>query len=450
MRIKSIEVGGYKNLRRTRLELNGIVAIVSPNNYGKSNLLEAISFGIDFLNAGTKSRSLMMAWKRGIPINKSLADEDFFFEAEFEDETLEEYRFVRYGFSFAWYKDDKSGQRITDEWLDARPSESVRFTSFFNRGEKKYRKSKDTKAFRKTNADDRQLMIDFLPNLEEISIRPIIDMIKHLDFYVCASLDLGERFHMPPIEYIGGDFGEVAFDDADVPRALYHLKKENAEKFELFQEAVFTLFPEFQEIDVQSYKLQKEFKARAREYVVTAGDDGKDSLESLAGGERENSIPFRIRDEVYRLFVTSRYLNQPIDMSVMSTGTKRVIWLLANVFIASARKIHFIGVEELETSIHPRLLKSLLEILDEALEDTSLIISSHSPFLIQYFKPDRIYVGIPNLEGAAFFKQIKASRVKALVQISRDRGLSVGEYLFDLMTGDEDSNETLNFYLEEA
>lgn len=41
MKINSITVGGFKNLNTTKLELDNICAIISPNNYGKSNLLEA-------------------------------------------------------------------------------------------------------------------------------------------------------------------------------------------------------------------------------------------------------------------------------------------------------------------------------------------------------------------------------------------------------------------------
>ena len=96
MKIKKVSVSGFKNLKRTELALDSIVAIVSPNNYGKSNLLEAIDFGVDFLYANSKDRKNMMQWVRGIPINKSM-DDEFFFEVEFEDPNLGEYRFVKYG-----------------------------------------------------------------------------------------------------------------------------------------------------------------------------------------------------------------------------------------------------------------------------------------------------------------------------------------------------------------
>ena len=105
MKIKSITVGGFKNLKKTRVSLDGITAIISINNYGKSNLLEAIDFGCDFIFQNPRERKTMMRWSRAIPINKKLADNQFFFEIEFENEEDLEYRFVRYGYSFEWFRD---------------------------------------------------------------------------------------------------------------------------------------------------------------------------------------------------------------------------------------------------------------------------------------------------------------------------------------------------------
>ena len=75
MKIKSITVGGFKNLKQTKLLLSSITPIISTNNYGKSNLLEAIDFGTDFLSFNPKDRKRLMGWVRGIPINKSVANE---------------------------------------------------------------------------------------------------------------------------------------------------------------------------------------------------------------------------------------------------------------------------------------------------------------------------------------------------------------------------------------
>lgn len=445
MRVKSIYIGGFKNLKRSKICLENITAVISPNNYGKSNFLEAIDFGIGFLSANSKDRKIMMRWIRGIPINRTIENDEFFFEIELEDESLGEYKFIKYGYTFRWFRDDGSGQRITDEWIETRPNESVRYTAFLKRAEGKYRKEKETNSFRKINLEDGQLAIDVLATMDDIAIQPVVKAIAEIDYHICSSLDLGDRFQSAPIEYVDhDDDGRIAFDDKDVPRALFQLKEQYPDKYSLFLEAIYSLFPEFTDVSIQSYTLNVE---NSKVNFIISSNEGE--LVPTTLEEAQKDIPFKIRDELYRVIITNKNLNQTINISMMSTGTKRIFWLLANVFIASAKGMCIIGVEELETSIHPRLLKGLLEVLDEVLDNTSLIISSHSPFLVQYIKAEKIYVGMPNAESTAEFRKTKPSKVKYLIKTARDNGMAVGEYLFELMAGDQDSIETLSFYLEE-
>lgn len=442
MKIRSITIGGFKNLQKSKIELQSIVAIVSPNNYGKSNLLEAINFGIDFISASERDRKTMMRWIKGIPINKALANDDFFFEIEFLNDMDDEYRFAKYGFSFSWFRDDGSGQRITDEWIEARPNESVKYTSYLKRNEGKYRKEKDTNSFRKIKLNDSQLSIDALVIMDELPINPLIQAIKKIDYRVCSSLDLRDRFQPIPIDYVQDDELEaIAFDDNDVPRAIYKLGQLDPEKYDLFLDAIYTLFPEFSEISVKPYTIRTDDPPKIS-MVVSTEKGAKETEDDLA------NVPFKLKDEIYRIFITSKDLNQPIDITRMSTGTKRIFWLLVNVFIAASKKMSFIGVEELETSIHPKMLKNLLEFLDEVLNDSSLIITSHSPFLVQYIKPERIIVGCPNDNGTAQFKKIKSNKIKQMVNLSRDHGMALGEYIFELLSGDSDSRKILSFFLE--
>lgn len=440
MRIISITVAGFKNIKKTKLELDSICAVISPNNFGKSNLIEAIDFGFDFIHESRKGRKNMMSWIRGIPLCTVMENDEYFFEMEFEDEELEDYRYAKYGFSFKWHRDDESGDVITNEWIEARENTSVRYTAFLKRSEGKYRKGKSTTGFRKLDIDDLQLAIDVLGLLDEIEINGIIKDVQEITFRICSSLDLRDRYQPSPLEYIEDEEDVIKFDDEDVPRALCILKKKNPELYGLFEDAVYTLFPEFEAINLNEYTLsdqhaEPEITVKFGEKVISTADMG-------------GKIPFKLREHVYRLFVKSEYLNQPMSMANMSTGTKRVIWLLANAYIANQVNTGIVGVEEIETSIHPKMMKQLLEVLEEALGNAPLIVSSHSPFLVQYIKPEKIYVGIPNKSGMAEFRRIQKNKVKQLISNARDLELSVGEYLFELLSGDSDSYDILESYLE--
>lgn len=440
VKINSITVAGFKNIKKTKLELDNICALISTNNYGKSNLMEAIAFGFDFIHESRKSRKSMMSWIKGIPLCTVMQDDEYLFEVEFFDENLGDYKYVKYGFSFKWHRDDESGEVITGEWIEARENTSVRYNSFLKRNEGKYRKGKDTVAFRKIELDDLQLAIDVLALLEDIDIAGVVKDIHDISFRVCSSLDLSDRYQPSPLEYIEDEEDAIRFDDADVPKALFTLKKKNPELYKFFEEAVYTLFPDFSSISLNEFTLaDQNFD---QHITVKVGD------KELSSEKMQKEIPFKIREHVYRLFVKSDFMNQPVSMANMSTGTKRAIWLLTNAFVANLVKAGIVGVEEIETSIHPRMIKNLLDIINDALGDAPLIVSSHSPYLVQYLKPEKIYVGVPNANGVAEFRRIQKNKVKKIVSNARDLGLSVGEYLFELLSGDSDSFEILESYLE--
>lgn len=441
MRIKSITVGGYKNLEKSKIEFGGIVALLAINNYGKSNLLEAIDFGMEFIQAAPKVRKAMMGHIKSIPLTPSLQESEYFFEVELFEPELKEYCHVKYGFSFAWYRDDQTGARITDEWLEARNSESVRYTGYLKRALSKYRKNKATQSFRSIPLDTNQLAIDLLPLIEDADVAKVASALRSMDYRICSTLELQSEFQSIPFEYVTEQPERgVAFDDADIPKALYKLREKHPDAYRLFEDAVFTLFPEFTKIALTSVNAVSPSEIHRVSFVLKDGE--------ISQAEAEGMIPpVRLKEELYRMMVFSRYLNQPISIANMSAGTRRIIWMLANVFIAACAGINAIGIEEIETSIHPKLLKSLLEILSDAARNTCILLSSHSPYLIQYLKAESLYIGVPDESGAACFRRIKRTKIKQLVGISRELDMSVGEYLFDMLTKDRYAS-TLMQYLE--
>jgi hypothetical protein len=434
MRLLSVSVSGFKNVAQTTIELDGITALVSANNYGKSNVLDAISFGFDFISAGSRLRAQMMRAANVIPLCPTLAHDDYRFAMEFDDPDLGEYRFVRYGFAFTWLRDDDTGCKITDETIEIGARRGGPTTSYLKRAEGKYKKSHDTRAWRKIGLDSTQLAIDVLTAVEDIDINPAIRRIRDVKFDICDSLDTSSRFSLTPFDFYAepDDESFVRFDDNDLSRALFRLKQAKPEAYDQFLDAVYTLFPEFEDVMVVSSELKPEEQAKLNSVI----------------SEDDADVPFRIKNELYRLIVKSSHLNQPVDISYMSTGTKRLVWLVANVIIAGAYDAGCIGVEEIETSIHPRMTKDLLEALSDNAGAAALLITSHSPFLVQYLKPERIYLGVPNDAGEAAFRRMSPAKVKDALAAARKRGLGLGEYLFELMSSDEEGMRALGNLLE--
>lgn len=431
MKPLSVTISGFRNLGETRLELGGITALVATNNYGKTNLLDAIEFGADFIGANSTTRRSMMSDTDCVPLNPRLENDDYSFELVFENDDIKFPRYIKYGYSFSWIKDDETGCRIVEEYLEMNSKQNGRWTSFINREKGKFRGRPDTRSMRSLSLDELTLAIDIIPSLKDVEIDQIVKELKETVVLVCRSLDTANRFSSPPIE-IGPNASlpdVMTFDDKDLPRSLFLLKEKRPALFEEFLSDIYELFPTFENISVDSYELP--------------GDVSEMLHASFDEGAEEKDVPFRIRDDQYRITITDSTLNQPVDISRMSTGTKRTIWLIANIIIAQSSSVSCLGVEEIEASVHPKMIASLLDILYSHIGETALIVSSHSPYLVQYLKPEQIYIGIPSEDGVAEFARLQVDKIEIALDLAFRRGMSLGEYLFELLTSDYDGVNTL-------
>lgn len=435
MKLLSMTVGGFRNLARTKVELGGITAFVSPNNYGKSNLIDAVDFAGRFIAASPGARTRMMCTDSFVPLTPALQNENFYFEMVFESAEIDDqYRFARYSFEFSWVKDDGGGSRIVDERIDIGPKVDSRFlTTYLKRGEGRYKRAHSTRSFRKITLDDNQLAIDVLGAIEEIEINPVVKNIKRAAFVMLSSIDATGRFEGVPFELDVRTESGTNLGDEDLPRSLYRLKDLYPERYDDFLSAVFTLFPEFTGINVQSYEIKEEDRQLYGRVLSSA----------------DTNVPFRIKDELFRITIKSEYLNQPVPISRMSAGTQRLIWLIASTVIAGATGSNCIGIEEIETSIHPKMIKTLLEALNENIGDATVLLTSHSPYLVQYLKPEQIYIGIPNTEGIAAFKRIGKDHLPKVRDAAYERGMGFGEFLFELMSSEEEGGAVLSRWLED-
>jgi predicted ATPase len=85
---------------------------------------------------------------------------------------------------------------------------------------------------------------------------------------------------------------------------------------------------------------------------------------------------------------------------------------------------HFIGLEEPENFLHPRLLPELAEACREASINSQLLITSHSPFLLNAIRPQQVYVLFRDETG--FTKVMRASEIQGVVE-QIDQGGKLGQ-----------------------
>lgn len=425
MKINKIVLSGFRNLKRNTFMLEDLIALISTNSYGKSNALTGIRFGIDFINAHEKIKDIMMRWKKGIPLNKQLALENYSIEFEMMTEIGKDQYVIQYGYEFKWFRNDGNGRKIVGEHLKLKKQEDKRFSAYITRNEKEaFFKSSDTgRCSTKINIKDNELIINKLKAFDDLFYIEIINRLNSIKFHIERHLDASKFYEEDPI--IRNNIEELNLENTtNMPRMIYNLKKDYFNKFELLINSFMQLFPNIKDVHVEELEFKYDKKRFSEE------------------------VPFRISNEMYRIMVFDKNLNQPINFGSMSDGVKRIFLQLATIIIAEIQGYAFVAIEEPENSIHPMLFQSYLRIISQFKGDCKIIITSHSPYILRYLNVDSIYVGIPNDRGMAEFSHIKKSCEKQLEKIANQYNMSIGDYIFELLNGTEEDIQELKELLE--
>ena len=427
MRLNKIKVGGFRNIAYTVVELNNMAALVSLNSYGKSNLLQAIDFGVDFISNSDEGKKYMMSWIKGIPLTKSIASKDF--EIEFEMQTVVDniaYNLI-YGYRFMWVRDDDTGARIVGEWLKVKlDDKNQKYNQYISRTEETsfYKTSETGRCSNKIAIEPNELIINKLKAYDSLFYNEIIKKINNLGVYIERHLDASSSYRPDP--FIRTDMEALEIESsANIPRVIFHLRKRYPDKYELLINSFMQLFPQITDISVEELTIKHSGKTRIPQ-----------------------DLPIKVTNQLYVINVTDKNLNQPINFENMSDGAKRVFLLLACILLADINGLSLIAIEEPENSIHPSLLQSYLRVISQFLGDCKVIITSHSPYILQYLELSNIYIGSPSPKGVAKFSRIRQSMQKTLINEASNVDMSVGNYIFDLLSGSENDIVELGRFLE--
>ena len=415
MKIQAVLIDGFKNLSNVKIGFHNITALVSLNNFGKSNVLAAIDFGLAFMKATMENKADMMANSNLIPINSYMVGRNYKFEMEILTELNGvEYR-VLYGYEFAWKCEESAEPYIVSEHLKIRPEDKgQKYTQLINRDRQRafYESSETGRCSSKINVELTELVINKLRAYDEIFYAEIIKKMNGMRFYMENNLDAKSFYQPDPI--IRKGLEDMAVDAESLPRVLYQLQEKNPSKFALLKEVYKDLFPNVEDIIVRQYKF-----------------NGGDS------GILPDDAPFLIANSIHVLFVKDRNLMHPMDFAMMSDGAKRVFMILARIILANEGNVSLIAIEEPENSVHPGLFQAYIQIISQLLDDCKIIITSHSPYIVSYLNPSWIHVGISGHPGIAEFYALKKSGQRLLQQDAADFKMSIGDYLFSMLADDE-------------
>lgn len=430
MKIDRITLGGISNIEKVSLSLSGIDALIAPNNYGKSNVLHAIDFGLRFICASSNQKKKQMHNSSFIPINKKTEGSSFDFELEGTLEWDRKTYSYMYGYSFDWVKTEKKqkGARITKEYLKLKGEEDTKFKSYINRTPEFsfYLASPTGRCAKNLLLTEDQLALDKLQNYDELFYLDVLKSFARLETSTVDTLQSPDNYFgsisIIDGESLNGYSLSMPEHHARISYFIKSLEQEDIEKYNLFKSAVLQLLPNIEEFKPIQVDLKKEFE------------------------ENDNKLPFRLPDVFYDIQVKERCNNQYTSIRRMSTGCKKIFCVLALAIAANMNKLPLLTFEELENSVHTYLLRHMLEILSELAGETKIVLTSHSPYLVRYLNPEQVKIGIPNRDCVADFKEIRSSKLKKILKNASLEEETLGEYLFNLMLEEDIESDFITEY----
>lgn len=130
--------------------------------------------------------------------------------------------------------------------------------------------------------------------------------------------------------------------------------------------------------------------------------------------------------EVFHMFQL-KMPGQPFsDIMNFSDGTLMVVAILV-LLLSPGKDCPLICIEEPENCLHPKALKTLLSYLKQKATDFQILLTTHSPFLLNQVSPEDVTVAHVKDDGSTHFERI--SNIRELHRKLRKGFFSFGDML---------------------
>ncbi|MFN7639488.1 MAG: AAA family ATPase, partial [Pseudanabaena sp.] len=115
-----------------------------------------------------------------------------------------------------------------------------------------------------------------------------------------------------------------------------------------------------------------------------------------------------------------------VNIGLLSDGTLRVLSILIEI-IASNPSLTII-IEEPETQIHPAMLSKLLNEIETYTYGENLIVSTHSPQVVSWTRPERINL-VHRKDGQTFVQKLAEDDIHNIIEYLSEEG-NLGEWIY--------------------
>lgn len=376
MKITSIKIKGYKNLLDCTYNMVNFNVLIGTNNSGKSNLLEIFAFLNDIISGSddVKERIFNGFSSRGAissDYTSNSKDSNISLELEFQDYIGEN------SFKYIYYLEIKTVDALH------------KFNGHIIKEFLKYKNIKKTGSMI-TVFERSDTTVDVLKS-GKISK---IDNTESLLTLISKINDIKESLEEEAQTGINDIFiiskTPVIYSSANEIRDTFSLEKRES-KSVIKNGRIAT-------IDITN-QIDQILNSDENQYFVELISDILKLSIKLNVFKMMSGLDQDIK------FITVKYVNDDGSLSdyesrinQLSDGTLIVLNILTCLV---SNKYPVLAIEELENCIHPKLLQKLIEIISREFSHIQLIITTHSPVLINMVKLENVsYIINKNYEGA--------------------------------------------------
>lgn len=373
-RIESIRVRNYRALHHVRLEkLTPLTVLLGPNGSGKSTLFDVISFLSECFESG-----LRHAWDRrgrGRELKSRGQGGPIVIEIKYREaksKPLITYHLV--------IDEGSRGPIVEREWLQWRRGSSGKPFRFLDyqrgQGEAVSGEEPDGEA-RRASIPLRSPDVIAVNTLGQFADHPRVAALREFvtDWYV-SYLAIDETRAQPE----AGPQERLSRTGDNLANVIQHLKEQHPQHLERI----------FWRLGQSVPRLEK----------------------VLADPMPDGRLLLQVKDAPFDRPVLSRFV---------SDGTLKMLAYL--VMLHDPAPPRFIGIEEPENFLHPRLLPELAEECRAASERSQLLVTTHSPFFLNAMRSDEVRVFYRDEKG--FTKAVRASQIRG-IEAFVEAGASLG------------------------
>lgn len=362
-RIESLRVENYRALRKVELNnLTPMTVLLGPNGSGKSTVFDVFNFLAECFQYG-----LRHAWDRrgrGKELKTRGSPGPIVFELKYREQPGTP--IITYHLAI---DEGAKGPEVVEEWLQWRrgsTGQPFRFLDF-RRGIGKAASgdapdSDDVRV--ETNLRSPDLIA--VNTLGQFTEHPRVAALREFitDWYV-SYLAIDQTRNQPE----SGPQERLSKSGENLANVIQYLKEQHPERLEQIFSVLRQRIPRLERVEAEPMP------------------DGR--------------LLLQIKDAPFE---------QPVLSKFASDGTMKMLAYLTVLYDPEPPR--FIGIEEPENFLHPRLLPELAEECRAASEFSQLLITSHSPFLLNAMKAEEVRVLYRDEEG--FTQVVRACDIQGV------------------------------------